>query len=103
VDDISSRYQRALQRTRDVLKEPGKAVAHNVVMVKEWIIVIPRTSKGVDGCGANGLGMMGMVWVKDQEERDCWTKFGPSKYLIQLGIPNDELKEDVSSSNFQEG
>lgn len=71
------------------LGENTKITTYNVVMVKQWIILIPRASKGYDGIGANGAGMMGLVWVGSKQEREGWTRLGMSKYLQYLGVPCD--------------
>lgn len=58
------------------------------------MVVVPRRWKGEDGVGAGGVGMMGSVWVRDQGERDAWTRFGMGKYLAAMGIPNPEWEGD---------
>ena len=62
---------------------------YNMVMVKEWIIVIPRRRAGWDNIRANGAGMMGLVWVQDIEERNGWTRLGMTELLARIGIPLD--------------
>jgi ATP adenylyltransferase/5',5'''-P-1,P-4-tetraphosphate phosphorylase II len=45
-------------------------IAYNVIFTKKWIAIIPRThAASKDGSFTNGAGMLGLVWV-DQEERD---------------------------------
>lgn len=63
---------------------------YNVVLSESWIAVIPRRTAGPGGpFGANALGMLGIVVVKDEEERAWWARLGYTKYLKQLGIPHD--------------
>ena len=70
------------------MSKHSKSNAYNVVIVREWLILIPRDSKGRNGIGTNSAGMMGMVWLHDGKERRGWTDLGMSRYLAELGIPN---------------
>jgi len=67
----------------------GKSFAYNFVLVKEWLVLIPRANKGRDEAPTNSAGMMGMVWVRTDEERRRWTELGMVRYLASLGIPKD--------------
>lgn len=61
---------------------------YNVAMTAEWITVIPRRTAGTHGpFGANAAGMLGMVTVPDQGQREWWAKLGYTEYLRQLGVP----------------
>jgi len=63
-----------------------EAKGHNVLIVKEWMLVIPR-SKGRKGMlSANAAAMAGMVWVTGEEEVRQWIEEGPMKLLCEFGI-----------------
>lgn len=64
-------------------------IAYNVVATTKWICLIPRTHKARPDGGAptNGPGMLGLVWVKNQAERDEWTRLGMTEHLAYLGMP----------------
>ncbi|MCJ1332245.1 hypothetical protein MMC10_008937 [Thelotrema lepadinum] len=64
-------------------------VPHNVVMTREWMMVIPRRRAGLDGATANTAGMLGMVWVNDQAQLEGWMRLGPAKVLAELGVPSE--------------
>ncbi|KAF3928283.1 hypothetical protein AA313_de0208726 [Arthrobotrys entomopaga] len=85
-EDIVKRHGKVLELAKEALETVGGS-AYNVVMTKDWVMVIPRRSKGVDGVGANAAGMMGMVWVGSEKERESWTNFGLTRYLQTLGVP----------------
>lgn len=76
-----------LRHTRAALETVTYSNDYNVVLADEWMILIPRSHKGHDNVGANGAGMLGMIWLRDQEERDGWEKLGMTKHLAYLGIP----------------
>jgi len=90
-------YAGLLARTRDTLGIPAddseSACPHNVLLVKEWIVVIPRRSNDFEGVTANAAGMMGSVWLMNEAQLDRWRALGPTKVLSQLGVPAKDGKE----------
>jgi len=87
VEDILERYARLLHVTRTALTEANAGTDYNVVLVNDWLALIPRASKGRDGVFAGATTMIGLVWLRNQEERDKVTKFGYEEFLCHLGIP----------------
>jgi ATP adenylyltransferase/5',5'''-P-1,P-4-tetraphosphate phosphorylase II len=67
--------------------ERRSAVAHNVVVDKGWIMVIPRREGGLDELGANAASMLGLVWVKNEDVHKKWMEAGPEKVLGHCGVP----------------
>ncbi|KAL2834492.1 ATP adenylyltransferase-domain-containing protein [Aspergillus cavernicola] len=67
--------------------EDNGYIPHNVALVKEWIVVIPRRNIEVEGVTANTAGMMGSVWLTSEEEMDRWKQVGPKTVLAGLGVP----------------
>ncbi|KAK4122984.1 hypothetical protein N657DRAFT_597153 [Parathielavia appendiculata] len=70
--------------------EGGAAVPHNVIMDRNWLVVIPRRSPGWEGADTNAAGMLGMIWVHNEEKMKIWLKKGPANVLSRIGIPADE-------------
>ncbi len=56
-------------------------------MTDEWVCVIPQRCARKGIAKANSAGMLGLVWLKDQAERDAWTKFSLTEHLAYLGFP----------------
>lgn len=81
-------YNALLDEAKKALRFPSvsSAFPHNVLLVKEWLLVIPRRRAEVDGASANGAGMMGMVWIADEERLQRWKVLGPAWVLSQLGF-----------------
>jgi len=50
-------------------------------------MVIPRRFPTLDGAAANAVGMVGLIWVKDEEERRVWVEGGVRRRLGYLGVP----------------
>ncbi|KAJ5714683.1 uncharacterized protein N7483_011864 [Penicillium malachiteum] len=82
-------YSRLLQRARDALQLPESEAAcpHNFAMTARWMIVIPRSTKDIHGVTANTPGMLGSVYISNQEQLDEWKAFGPTNVLTALGLP----------------
>lgn len=85
--DVFQQYQKALSKTKESFKGKEEKEAYNVVLVRDWVVLVSRTSKGRDDAPTNAAGMLGMVWVRSDEERQKWTDLGLSTYLALLGIP----------------
>ena len=78
-------YREMLSTSESTL---GQALfAHNVVFTTDWLCVIPRRRASVGKCATNSIGMMGLIWVAFEDERDRWNALGLSKHLAELGYP----------------
>ncbi|KAI5859306.1 hypothetical protein GGS23DRAFT_600595 [Durotheca rogersii] len=69
----------------------GPEAPHNVILVREWMMVIPRSKAGNGMMSANAAAMLGMVWVNSEEEYEAWVKHGPLNALLEFGVPRREL------------
>ena len=87
VTELLAVYTNLLGKCRSVFGvAEGELVPHNMVVVQEWMMLIPRTSAGYKGLYSNAAGMLGMVWISDQETADRWIKVGPATVLTELGV-----------------
>lgn len=64
----------------------GQATPHNVILVNEWIMVVPRSSAKQGTLAANAAGMAGMVWVNREEDLKEWVERGPLELLCGFGV-----------------
>lgn len=71
---------------------------HNMIMVKEWMMIVPRQKARIGKAAANAAAMVGIVWVTDEEEYQAWNESDPMKLLSSFGISKDIL----SKSNGQQ-
>lgn len=67
-----------------------RAPGHSMLMDKQRMVVIPRIAPGTGGVGANAAGMLGMIWLQNQDMLNRWMKIGPQNVLRAGGI--DHLK-----------
>lgn len=86
-------YETLLRKAEKVVDDAPvggeAAIAHNVIMDQNWMVVIPRRSSSWDGVGANAASMLGMVWVHNEETMNIWLERGPANVLARLGVPAD--------------
>ncbi|KAJ5256880.1 hypothetical protein N7478_012984 [Penicillium angulare] len=85
-------YLGLLQKARDALRLANDVPCpHNFLMTKTWMVVIPRRARDCAGITANSPGMVGSIYVSNQELLDAWKDFGPMNVLTSLGLPQDEI------------
>ncbi|OAP62743.1 hypothetical protein AYL99_01970 [Fonsecaea erecta] len=81
-------YEKLLRRVRQSHEEAGGGTDYNVILVREWMCMVPRRHSGLErGAGANSAAMLGLVWIAAEGERDVWNASGPAEYLRYLGLP----------------
>ena len=94
--EVFALYQILLAETKQALREV-ESNDYNVGFSAEWIVLIPRRTVNYGGPqGANTAGMLGMITVPNQQERQRWTDMGYTEYLVKLGIPIDGMKAFTS-------
>lgn len=87
-EEILGVYENLLKQTRSVLGIPESHIcSHNLLMWKDWIIVIPRRKGAVGKASANAAGMLGSVWVPNWSAVDMWLQLGCKSVLEELGVP----------------
>jgi ATP adenylyltransferase/5',5'''-P-1,P-4-tetraphosphate phosphorylase II len=93
-EQIYEVYAQFLSRCRGALGIPETDVdtlcPHNVIIVKDWITVIPRRKGSFKGIGANGAGMMGNPTVASRGLLEIWLESGPVNILQELGVPANQ-------------
>jgi ATP adenylyltransferase/5',5'''-P-1,P-4-tetraphosphate phosphorylase II len=85
---LSAAYERLLVKTREALglPEDAKRCPHNMILVKEWMMLIPRRKALVEETTVNAAGMMGLIWATSDEDIEAWRKMGPAKVLAEVGV-----------------
>ena len=59
-----------------------------MILVHEWLAMIPRRSKGHGPFIANAANMVGLMWTRNEDVRDFIAEMGVGR-LSELGIPLD--------------
>jgi len=84
-------YRNLVQRAETAIGHPavggGPAIPHNVIMTRDWLVVVPRRAAGWEGADTNAAGMLGMICVHNEEKMHVWLNHGPINVLTRLGFP----------------
>lgn len=90
-DTIVAMHDRLLTLTRKAHVDAGNGpdADYNVALSRSWIALIPRTTAGpADGpFGTSTVGMLGLVAIRDERDRQRWEELGYTRFLARLGIP----------------
>ncbi|KAJ9496611.1 hypothetical protein H2202_007983 [Exophiala xenobiotica] len=75
-------YSELHQAVQECHAKHGGGPAYNVILVKDWMCLIPRRHCGLDrGAGANAAAMVGLVWMTSNAEKQIWS----AEYFKYLG------------------
>jgi ATP adenylyltransferase len=92
-ENLHTNYLRLLQLSRQsmgIAEDDAKTLCpHNVILVKHWMVVIPRGNREYNGVTANAAAMMGKVVTTEEAVVKKWVDSGPATVLSQLGIAVD--------------
>lgn len=88
-DKVFDIYTRLLKQTRAALSlEPSEAICpHNFILTKRWMMVVPRRAAYFQGISTNAAGMVGTVFLWNQDQLEAWKEIGPMNILAALGLP----------------
>jgi len=74
-------------RAGEGLYDDDSHFPHNVIITRDWILVIPRSASGHDGVSMNAAGFLGMCWGPTQVFADRWAAVGPLIAMAGCGVP----------------
>lgn len=88
VDVLLQAYKTLVENVRRIHSIAGGGTDYNVVLVKDWMCMIPRRHSGLEkGAGAGAGAFVGLVWIVNDAETEVWKANGPVEYLKYLAIP----------------
>jgi ATP adenylyltransferase len=64
----------------------GEGWPYNLLMTREWMLVIPRSQPCYQNIGINSLGFAGGLLVRNQDELDFVKKHQPLNILKAVGV-----------------
>lgn len=84
-------YQTALQATGiEAIRVDGashQSAPYNLLVTRDWLLVIPRCQAEFAGISINALGFAGSLFVKDQEQLAVLRRWGPLAALRAVARP----------------
>jgi ATP adenylyltransferase len=69
------------------LQNSDQPLAYNLLVSREWMLLVPRGQEKAGGISINSLGFAGALLVKNEEQMHYIKSIGPLTLLSQVGIP----------------
>ncbi len=96
--DAEGRGERTAALYRATLVESGIGIddsgadvrqggPYNLLMTREWMLVVPRAREFAHGISINGLGYAGSLFVIDEEALAAVRRLGPMSVLREVSLP----------------
>jgi ATP adenylyltransferase len=70
-----------------VLPDQKQLRPYNLLLTREWMMIIPRSRESWNGISVNSLGYAGGLLAKSDEEMEIIRKDGPFSVLTNVGFP----------------
>lgn len=75
--------QVGLSANSNTFKQPG---AYNLLVTREWMMLVPRSQESAHGISINSLGFVGSLFVKNQTSLDLITEISPIRLLTEVAV-----------------
>lgn len=72
-------------------RNPIQSGAYNLLVTKEWILVVPRSNESFFSISINSLGFAGSLFVGDREQIKLLAEITPMTILSKVAFPDSEL------------
>lgn len=83
---LLEKYQQLIVKTDLNPQKSGKPAPYNLLMTREWMMVIPRLKESYQDISINSLGFAGALLVRDAEQMEQLKQIGPLTLLQKVGI-----------------
>ncbi|MBT3059910.1 MAG: Ap4A phosphorylase II [Candidatus Thiodiazotropha sp.] len=98
-DDLSSAAKRILSLYLQMLGAVGietvkrplgdyQAAPYNLLLTREWMLLVPRSQEYCETISVNALGYVGSLFVRQRSELETLTRIGPMNLLRAVSLPN---------------
>lgn len=102
-DALAMLYMYLIKRTMNIYKEydmDNNKISYNLLMMPDWIMIVPRRNARYEDIWQNSLGFMGLFCVKNQQLKEKILEIGFSKILEQCGFPIEEDEELIVYNEY---
>jgi ATP adenylyltransferase len=62
-------------------------VPYNLLMTRQWLLLVPRSEECFEGISINALGFAGVLLVRDTAQLAILENHGPMTALQRVGLP----------------
>jgi ATP adenylyltransferase len=66
---------------------PSSAAPYNLLVTRQWLLLVPRSQECFEGISINALGFAGALLVKDAAQLAILQKQGPMSALQHVALP----------------
>jgi ATP adenylyltransferase len=66
---------------------PSTPGPYNLLVTREWMLVVPRSAEHVGSISVNALAFAGSFFVRDPGELDLLKELGPMTILERVAVP----------------
>ncbi|WP_299204404.1 hypothetical protein [uncultured Amphritea sp.] len=81
---LTIHYQKLLNQTKVKLNGTAAFTGYNLLLTREWLMLVPRRKEAVAGISFNALAFCGSILVKNREQRDQLIEIGVSRALHEI-------------------
>ena len=85
------RYHALLEATGlravEVNGELHQSAPYNLLVTRQWMLLVPRYSESVEGISVNALGFAGSLFVRDAAQMEVIKRLGPMSVLQRVAVP----------------
>jgi len=67
--------------------ERCQASPYNLLVTRDWMLLVPRSAERVDGVSVNALGYAGSLFVRDEAQMALIGRLGPMTVLQRAALP----------------
>ena len=91
-EDVSAGTDHLLAAVRDAYGmlqrgEDGELPGYNLLITREWLMVVPRRVETAAGVSLSALGFAGLIGLRSQDQFDDVAAFGPMAMLVEAAGP----------------
>ena len=72
---------------RRVRGKPRQSGPYNLLLTREWMLLVPRLREHYASISVNALGFAGSLFVKDNAQLKCVRNMGPMQLLREVTLP----------------
>jgi sulfate adenylyltransferase (ADP) / ATP adenylyltransferase len=74
-------------RAIEVNGELHQSAPYNLLVTRQWMVLVPRHSECVEGISVNALGFAGSLFVRDAAQMEVIKRLGPMSVLQRVAVP----------------
>lgn len=83
-------YHQLLDKLSITIENNKPSTHYNLLMTKQWMMIIPRSKEKLKFISINSLGFAGALLVKNEQELEFLLKHKPLEILSKVGISNKQ-------------